>query len=336
MTKRASAILKYLLFFAFSLLLLYLALKDISISQLIGELKRTNYFWLLLAIAIAMFSHFLRAFRWIILLEPIGFKPKLSNTFYAVMVGYFANFAFPRAGEVSRCAMLKKTDNIPVDTGLGTVITERIFDLLTLIVLIILNVLVEKELKKILFIAYEDKINAITENWVLSTLIVLIGVLVIVLIVVLRHRIKKSKLVVKLNTIMVGLMRGVMSFKQVKRKTAFLISTVLMWFCYWGMVQVAVLSYPESANLTLLETFTLFIVGGIGMSAPVQGGIGAYHFLVGNLLVIYGFTLEAGIALATILHSTQMIMIIVFGTLSLILILIKEAKRKKNEEVHEA
>jgi glycosyltransferase 2 family protein len=334
MTKRASAILKYLLFFAFSLLLLYLALKDISLVQLVGELKRTNYFWLLLAIAIAMFSHFLRAFRWIILLEPIGYKPSLANTFYAVMVGYFANFAFPRAGEVSRCAMLKKTDNIPVDTGLGTVITERVFDLFTLILLIVFNVLVEKELKKILFIAYQDKIDAITENWILTSLIVFVVILGILTVILLRNFIKNTKLFIRLNTLIMGLMRGVMSFKEVKRKTAFLISTIIMWLCYWGMVQVAVLSYPESANLTILETFTLFIVGGIGMSAPVQGGIGAYHFLVGNLLVIYGFTLEAGIALATILHSTQMIMIIVFGTLSLILILIKEAKRKKDESAH--
>ena len=95
------------------------------------------------------------------------------------------------------------------------------------------------------------------------------------------------------------------------------------------MLQLAVYAYPESSNFGFIETFTLLIVGGMAMSAPVQGGIGAYHFLVGNLLMIYGLTNESGVALATILHSSQMLMMIVVGSISLIFVLVKESNLKK-------
>jgi len=321
--------IKYSVFLGLSVLLLYFALKDISFEQFIVELGRTNYWWLILSMVIAIFSHIMRAYRWQILMEPIGYKPKLSNTFSAVMVGYFANLAFPRAGEVSRCAMLKKTDNIPIDSSFGTVITERIFDLFVLIFLILINFLVEKQLKSFLWNELGYKLSPFLENYALIISIIVISIIGLIILYILRDRVLKIGFVQKVIKILSGLFDGLMSFRKIKKKTQFVVSTVLIWFCYWLLLHVAKFSYPETVDFGIVETFTLLIVGGMAMSAPVQGGIGAYHLLVGNLLVIYGLTQESGITFATILHSSQMLMMIVVGAISLIFVLIKESNLKK-------
>ena len=329
MNKKIISSLKYSLFLGFSIALLYFALKDISLEEFIVQLGRTEYKWLFLSLSVALISHVARAYRWVILLEPIGYKPKLSNTFFAVMIGYFANLAFPRAGEVTRCAMLKKTDDIPVDASFGTVITERLFDLIVLIFLILINVLIEKQLKSFLWDQFGEKLDAIMDNSVLIIVLISTFFIGLIIIYLLRDKIIKNPLFLKIKGILSGLLEGLLSFSKVKRKAGFMISTFVMWFCYWAMLQVAVLAYPESVNFGFVETFTLLIVGGLAMSAPVQGGIGAYHYLVGSLLTLYGLSNESGIALATILHSSQMFMMIVIGGISLIFVLIKESNLKK-------
>ena len=329
MKKRVVSIIKYVLFLGLSILLLYYALKDISFEQFIIELGRTNYSWLILSMMVAILSHLLRAYRWKILMEPLGYKPSLANTFASVMIGYFANLAFPRAGEVSRCAMLKKTDNIPVDSSFGTVITERIFDLFVLITLILINLAVEKELKSFLWTEFGDKLSPLLENSTLIIILAVLGVAALILIYVLRNKIKEISMVKKVMGILSGLLDGLLSFRKIRRKPQFVVSTILTWFCYWLLIHVAKYSYPETVDFGIVETFTLLIVGGMAMSAPVQGGIGAYHLLVGNLLVIYGLSHDSGITFATILHSSQMLMMIVVGSISLIFVLIKESNLKK-------
>ena len=329
MNKSFLSVLKYILFLSLSIALLVYALKDISIDQFVNQLGRTDYKWLILSLFIAIISHIARAYRWKILLEPINYRPKLSNTFFAVMIGYFANLAFPRAGEVSRCAMLKKTDNIPVDASFGTVITERIFDLIVLIVLIVFNIAIEKKLKSFLWQEFGSKIESILNNSTLIIAFILIGVITLALLFLFKNIIKKNTIYIKISLLISGLMDGLLSFSKIKNKAGFVISTILMWIGYWAMLQVAVFAYPESVHFGFIETFTILIVGGMAMSAPVQGGIGAYHLLVGNLLMLYGLSNESGIALATILHSSQMLMMIVVGSISLIFVLIKESNIKK-------
>ena len=329
MNKKIIAALKYIVFLGLSVTLFVYALKDISFDKFQQDLERTEYIWLILSLCIAVFSHIARAYRWKILLEPIGYKPKLSNTFYAVMIGYFANLALPRAGEVSRCAMLKKTDNIPADASFGTVITERIFDLIMLLSFVFINILIEEKLKAFLWGIFGSKITSITSN---STLIIIMAIIIIVGLIglfVLRNVIKKNALFIKITTLLSGLLDGLLSFSRIKRKGEFVISTFVIWFCYWAMLQVAILAYPESANFGFIETFTILIVGGLAMSAPAPGGIGPYHYLVGSLLVLYGLSSESGVILATILHSSQMLMMIVVGSASLIIVLVKESNLKK-------
>lgn len=320
-----------MLFLGLAVGLLFYTFKEISFTQLVENLYTTKYSWLILSIGVATLSHITRAYRWIILLEPIGYKPKLSNTFYAVMVGYMANFIVPRMGEVTRCGMLRKTDGIPADASFGTVITERIFDLFTLILLIIINLLIEKELKSF-FGDYFMKKLAVLEGFQPIIIGFFITMFIGVVIVFLkRKKIVQSALYLKIRGILSGFLKGIFSFRSIRRKKAFFISTFLMWFLYWAMVQIAVNAYPEIAHFGFVETFTLLIVGGIAMSAPVQGGIGAYHLMVGSVLTIYGLDYDSGVSAATILHSSQMIMIIVVGAMSLVAIIIKESQFKKKQ-----
>ena len=169
----------------------------------------------------------------------------------------------------------------------------------------------------------------ITENYTLIVAAILFSLLVLFIIYLFRNTIRKNPFFIKIMSLVSGLIDGLLSFRKIKRKTSFFASTFFIWLCYWGMLQIAVLSYPESTDFGFVETFTLLIVGGMAMSAPAPGGIGPYHYLVGNLLMIYGMTNKNGIILATILHSSQMLMMIIVGTISLIFVLLLNQICKK-------
>ncbi len=328
MKKTAIQAVKFTAFLILGLLLLYLAFRNINFSELRAELKEADYSWLILALFISALGALSRARRWVLLIRSLGYKPGLVTTFHSTMSGYLANMALPRMGEITRCMMLSRREKIPVDKLVGTVILERTVDLISLFVIMII----------VLIIGY-DKIGSFFEDKVLGPLadkimsmtgsslifpLFVTGILILIAatIYLLRATIASSKIYIKVKTFFSGVVHGFKSFGNLDSKWEFLFHSVFIWVCYILMTWVVVFVIPSTSHLTLFDGTVILVIGGFGMAAPVQSGLGAFHYMVSNgLLLIYGIPLEKGMAYALISHTSQLIFIAVVGTISMIILL---------------
>jgi uncharacterized protein (TIRG00374 family) len=250
------------------------------------------------------------------------------------MVGYFANLLLPRMGEITRCAILKKTDNVPIPASFGTVISERIIDLLLLLLLIFLTIIIEFNTLRTFL---TDYINWIIAGFNLTNYLVLGGVLLFMILIGIylfrrnKDSIRSSNFYKKLRPILYDLISGLKSIRNVNEKTAFFVSTALIWILYYLMSYIIVFSFPETSNLDFFAGLSILMAGGLGMAAPVQGGIGTYHAFVGGVLMLYGISKEDGVLFATLLHTSQFVSIVVFGGISFIISLFLHKNPNGNE-----
>jgi uncharacterized protein (TIRG00374 family) len=328
--------IKYIIALGVAGLLLWLVFRKIDLGEMVARLKDINYFFVALSMLLMLIAHFVRGYRWSLMLAPVGYKISNLRTFNAILVGYFANLFLPRMGEITRCGVLKRTDNVQFSTSFGTVISERIIDVFTLFSLILLNFFLEYDLLKTFFInLFESKFSAITEN--LYAIYIIVGVgfgFLIILFLLLRaykEKLKKFPLYLKIRNLLKELGQGMMSIRKIENKVGFWLSTIVMWVLYFLLSFVIIYSMKETSNLPLVAGFTILVTGSIGMATPVQGGIGAVHVLISSVLVLYGIVLEDGLLFATVLHSSQMIGTIFFGGISLIVTVLLQKKRIEGE-----
>jgi glycosyltransferase 2 family protein len=316
------------------LIMWYMSTK-IDIPQLIKNVQNANYLWVGITIVISLFAHLSRAYRWNLLMEPIGYKPPLGKTFLAVMVGYFGNIFIPRMGEVLRCMVLNWVDRVPFKSSFGTVVTERAFDLLCLLSLIGLSLFIEFDkfsiLIKKIFVADEKVTEAAATNYLFIGVMVLLLIAVIVLFI-LRRKILDSPLYGKVKDFLLGLWQGVISIKNMKRKWAFLLHTFIIWGCYYLMTYLIFFSLPSTSGLGLLAGLVILIVGGLGMSAPSSGGIGIFHEMVARaLMLFYGLSYNDGVTYAFVIHGSQLMTILFVGLISVIICFFMAKKFKAKE-----
>lgn len=253
------------------------------------------------------------------------------------MTGYLANFAFPRIGELTRCISLSKKEQIPVDKLFGTVVIERIIDLLSLIFLLVLLLFIKLE-KFGSFLG--DSIlkpiyNQISEYFLSPVLWIIIASLSISGIAtyyIFRERLSSIKLIAKIRRIFKGIFDGLKTVFQMKHRWEFLICTVLIWVLYLLMTWVLVFSVASLSHLNIIDGMFILVIGGLGMSAPVQGGIGVFHWIVSRgLAAVYAISLEDGLVMATISHSSQALLTIVVGSASFFMLVRSQSKIKKAE-----
>lgn len=324
-----SFLMKKILQYAISLTiaggLLWYVFKDIDLSTMVGQFKKANYWWIVVSGFAAIIAHLSRAVRWKMLMEPLGYNPSNFRTLLAVLIGYFANFIMPRMGEVSKCGSLQKTDNIPFEKSFGTVVAERIFDLISLLVLLALNLLLEfGRLKEFFVEQFSEKIPLVIGILVALPLLGFAGVYFFK-----KYQdrlVQKSAFLKKVIHFMNGLLDGLLSIKKLKSPGLFIAYTVLIWVAYYFSAYVLFFSIPETSHLGPLAGLTVLVIGSLGMAAPAQGGIGPFHFLVGNILVLYGLTKEAGITLATFIHGSQMLLLLFLGAISFLITLFLKPK----------
>jgi len=315
---------------------MYFAFKGISFEKIIQDLKSVNYWWVVLSLFFAFLAYLARAYRWNILIEPLKHNPPLSSTFYSLMVGYLANFAFPRIGEITRCASLAKKEKIPVDRLIGTVIVERAVDLLSLLILLIFLLIIRLDtfgafLGNSVFIPLSEKVSSTLHfSWFIWILIAGSFIGFIALYFIFREQLAKIVLVNKVKNMVKGVLSGLKTVYQMKRRWEFIFFSVLIWFLYLMMTWVVVFAVPATSGLNLLDGLFILVIGGLGMSAPVQGGIGAFHWIVSRgLASVFAFiSIEDGLVYATIAHSSQALFAILLGSLSFIL-LVSRKKRVK-------
>jgi len=312
--KHVISVLKYLLSLALALLLLYLAFRNIDFEEFVAKSKEVDYTWVIVSIILSLVAYYARAYRWNILLKPLGY-PKLNmhRTNLAILVGYLANLAFPRLGEVTRCGMMKRSDGVNLSQSLGTVISERLIDLLTLISLIIISLFVEYDrLMRFLTDVYSGLGDVEGLMWKAALILGLGGVLFLALMYVLYKKNDRVREFIK------DLIRGLLSLKDIENLPGFIISTVILWVTYYFMSYIIVFSVPETSHLTWDAGLMLLVTGGIALAIPVQGGIGTYHAMVSAMLVLYGVEKTTGVFLATLLHTSQIVAVAVFGGMALV------------------
>lgn len=325
-------ILKYVLLLAVGAILLWLAFRGQDLSKIVSELKNANYSWVFVSVFVSLIAHYIRGLRWKMLVKPLGYSPSNFNMFNAVMVGYLANLAVPRMGEVSRCGVLTKTDEVPLQSLIGTVIIERIIDVIFLLGILILSILIEfSTIKDFLF---SNIINPILEKFQNAQASLILAIALIIVLIIAFFLIKKyhqkllnNKIYAKFWNVISGFKDGILSVSKMQNKGLFIFYSVLIWAMYTISTWVCFFAIAPTSELNFSTALFVMAVGGIGMSAPVQGGIGAYEAAIQVALLVYGISSADGLSYATLNHSSQILSILIVGSISLLFIFINNKKK---------
>lgn len=336
--KKIVSVLEYLFFLGIGFLLLWLAFRKLDMALVWNDILIADYGWLLFGLVFAILAHIIRALRWNLLINSSGYKTRLSSTFYSVMIGYLANTAVPRMGEVARCGVLSRKEKIPFNTLFGTVISERVVDLISLALILFFTVVFQLGLVGVfLHNIFDPIIEKVFSNIVG---IIILGVVVVVLIAgiiyltwAMRSKIKSIPFYPQIRNFIDGLWNGIKTIIKMRRKWLFITYTIVIWLFYIIMTYIPFMMLSETASLTFIDGVTVMALGSLGIVAPVPGGIGAYHYIVKVILTeLYGVEDIAAMSYATIAHAGQTIMNVVVGALSYFAIGISSKKQKALNE----
>mgnify|MGYP003915260253 FL=1 len=315
--RKMISFLKFSLPLLLGLVLLFYAFKNIQLDDFLSKLDQTRYEWVIGSMLLSSLAYVSRAYRWQLLLRAADQKVSTFRLTLAVFVGYLANLAFPRLGEVVRCAVLKKTNQIPVSLSIGTVVTERIIDSLVLLFFLIIALLLEFDL----IVTYFENIFSIYHiplDGLLYAALTLLMIFSILVLVILRTHTPLSQRTKKMAS---EVLKGILTIKSIQSKSLFLITTTVMWLTYFLMSYMIFFALEETSSLSLTTGFMLLVSGGIALALPVQGGIGTYHAMIAMMLGLYGIENTTSLFLATLLHSSQILSIVIFGGISLVITL---------------
>jgi uncharacterized membrane protein YbhN (UPF0104 family) len=298
-----------------AIFLLILAFQKVSFDEFVAKSDQTDFKWVFISIVLSLASYAIRAWRWNMLLNPLNYYPSVFRTTLAVLNGYLANLAVPRLGEVTRCATLKKTNDVPVTISVGSVITERIVDLFSLLTVLLIALIIEHD-QLISFIQLTFDKYAISTKKLIYISVILIAVLLSAALVLIFGN---SKRLIRIKRWLLQIITGLISIRKLKNPFLFILSTVALWVIYYFMSYIIIYSLPETSHLSAGAGLMMLVTGGVALAIPVQGGIGTYHTLMSAMLLLYGIDATTGLFFATLLHSSQMIAIIIFGGASTVL-----------------
>lgn len=328
MNQHLTKTLQYLLIIAIGIGFLFFVFNGTNWSDIYTKIQQANYAYIALGMFISLISHYLRAIRAVYLYKPLGYTIQQKNSLYAVLVGYMMNYIIPRAGEVSRCAVLAKTNHMPIEKSLGTVVTERLVDLLILALVMLI----------IFFGSFELIYGYIQQNaqnmqysrygWVKWVVLAVAGA-VIIIAWQNRKSWDKNPFFNRIIALIKGFSEGLLSIKKVANPFAFIILSVAIWVCYILMMYFCLFSMQTTAQLNFMDCLVVFAMGTIGVVIPAPGaGAGTYHFAVMQALLWYGVPKDDGIAYATIVHGVQMLLLIALGALASIMVLVQTKNNK--------
>jgi uncharacterized protein (TIRG00374 family) len=314
-------------------LALWYCFRNIRFDEFITHLKSVNYFYIGLSTVCGFMAFIIRALRWNIMINTLGYKLPVYDTYNAVAIGYIANLAIPRIGEITRCATLYKTNGIRINALFGTVVTERIIDMLSLFVIMLLVFFIRME-------KFSDFVSKniirqwkpVFENLSLAS-VLLIAVAVIALGAVawiIFKRLLKRPSMHKFRNMLSGLADGLKSVFRMKRTFHFIVYTVVIWTLYWLNSYLVMLALPSTSALTAADALLLMVLGSLGWIVPVPGGFGTFHTLVAWGLMMYGLNFNDGVIFATLSHESQLLVMAFFGLIALISVSL--TKNKLNQK----
>lgn len=328
--KKVINILKNIAFLIAGILIMWLVYRDMPLSKLKEDISGFQYGWLALSMVFSILSNVSRAIRWNMLFQPLGYHANTLNAYLSIQFMYLVNLAVPRAGEVARCSVLTKYDKIPFSEAVGTVIIERIVDALGLMLIAFIVLISQLGLFKELVIQNPDIQNNLNSLFSAKLLVIfIIGVVVAGLfILLLRKKVKSSRLVQKLRDILLNVWKGIKAIRKVKNIWAFIGHTLFIYTMWLLMLYAFFLGYGPTRDLNIFNAMTVFVMSGLAMIAPVQGGIGPWHYMVSITLLIYGVNAMDAKSFAFIAHTGSNLMLVLLGLISMILLPVINRKRE--------
>jgi len=334
MNKRLLSIIKYLFFFGLGLFLVWWSLHQIPDAEWnkFKEALATAHYWLILPVFLILTtSHIVRALRWRLLMEPMGYFPSFPNTFFAVMVGYLANLAFPRLGEVLKCTLLARYEKIPAEKIVGTIVAERAFDVLCLGLLFLLALILQFD---VVTGSYQN-VKTLQSQHHESTSMVKLVILLILALAILGFGIwifatgRWKAVLQKCKSIIAGIWEGLITARKLKHKALFAFYTILIWLLYIGGTWLGFQGTNGTATMGLREAISSLAFASIGMIIT-PGGIGAYAFLMAKVLEENGIEYAIGVANGSLQWFAQFLIVVLVGSFCLILLPFYN-KRKAHE-----
>ncbi len=276
-------------------------------ENILMSIKNAYYRYILLSPLFGFLSHLSRAYRWKFLLSPLGYNPSFINSTLSVFIAYISNLGIPRSGEIIRATVMNSYEKIPFEKGFGTIVAERIIDLILLICFLFIALIIhfdlvisflpfEKiELKNILFIIIIFSLLFFIWNFILKKL--------------------NNNIISKIKLFFTGFWEGIISLSKIEKKSSFIFHTLFIWIMYVAMFYVIKWSLPETESLSLIELIPAFVIGGLTISAT-NGGIGIYPYSISLALFAFGISYESGLAFGWIIWTAQTIMIVLCGGVS--------------------
>lgn len=330
MAKKLTTVFQYIFFLGLGVFLVWWSLKSLTgddKQQISSALDKARYGYIIPAVSMLLFSHWLRAIRWRLIIEPLGYAPSKRNTFFAVMVGYLANQAVPRLGEVLRCSTLTRYEKIPLDKLLGTVILERTIDSICLLGVFAIVLLMQPGLYNNIIHTFFGQNPGEKSNLVLYIIAGLIIAGAGIAVIVFLSRRKLSGPFGVLQKMILHVWQGFIAIKSLKKPGKFVFLSMLIWVLYAASVYVGFLMLQETSHYGIKEALTVLSAGSLAMVAT-PGGIGAYAFLVQKTMELYGLNGGVGLALGWLLWFPQVAAVIVAGGLSLLALPVYNRKER--------
>lgn len=331
--KRIKTILQFIIFLSLGVFLIWFSTKSFTADE-INKVKELVFnakpIILIPCILVLVLSHYLRALRWKMLIKPLGKTPGTLNVFLAVLTGFFFNLLFPRLGEVMKCTLLGKYEKIPVDKLIGTMVAERVLDLICLVLVIFLAISTQIDLvggyAKELFDQILSKFNA-SPTGILLMIMILLSLFIVCYIIYLKTR--HSLFLTKIKNWIKGIVEGLVSVRHVENKPMFIVYTLTIWFLYLASIRIGFYAMQDLVQLGWVPSLSILTFGSFAMIAT-QGGIGAYQFAVQKTLLLYGVKEVSGLAFGWLLWSVQTVMLFITGPISLLLLFTLNKKTIKS------
>lgn len=312
--------IQFVLFLSLGIFLLWYstsALTEEDIKKVKDLVFKADLFYVIPSIGVLLLSHYIRSIRWKMMLDELGTKPGLTNVFLSVLVGYFLNLVFPRLGEVAKCSLLGKYEKMPVDKLIGTIVAERILDLLCLFIVIALTIFTQLDQLGTYAGELMDKLIG-KANHSFSTGILFFACFLI-LFLLSYWLFRKSKWIKTLQSFFKGIKEGLFIIRKIEHKRMFLLHTVLIWFLYLLSIRIGFYSMSDTLSLSWIPSLTILTFGSFAMIAT-QGGVGAYQLAVQKTLSFYQINEVSGLAFGWLLWSVQTFMLLVVGPIAMFLL----------------
>ncbi|MCH8545583.1 MAG: flippase-like domain-containing protein [Cryomorphaceae bacterium] len=318
------AFLTYALFLGLGGVLFYLAFRHTEWTTLINDFRSVRWPYLIISALMGYYAYVARGFRWNMLLHSMNYSMRSKwSAVHGIALGYFSNLVIPRSGEVFRCTAMYRAEDIPVNKLLGTVILERLVDLMMLALLFFLGFVTNWSHMVAMFSKNVDA------KWEFPWGLAVVGLVVLLAVVLVVRRFQHNPLLLRIRNFIKGISEGLRSFKQlsVKQRWKFVFYTFQIWIMYFLMVYIVFFALDSTTHLTLSDGVFLMVAGSLGMVIPTPGGIGSYHFLMMTGLAFLGVDKSDGMSFGTIVHTTQLAMTLLAGLVGFLYLAKVEKKR---------